>query len=249
VVCFLQTWSRGAASVLAVAALMAGCSDDDEGGSGGDAGSVSDAGASSDASADCWPVETSTPAGEIEIGTGAGPFEPMPEMLPFIRGTQGGTFLIVHARLKALEPGNPDDFLDPTNPKTKFSAILADGTEVTRECPGTVGYKPSAEEGYFERQRFHTLEFLPFELGQMAFDSDVTLVAEVIDAQGRYARDERTVFAQAPEGWSDAGPSDPGDGGPGDDAAPGDAGASDAGASRATSLPVGRGAFLFEPER
>jgi len=217
---------RRAALALALAAGAAAgaCSDDRHGG-----GGAADASAADDAAADCWPIDTSTPEGIIEIGTGTGGFEPMPDTLPFIAGTQGGTFLIVHSRIKGLEPGNPDDFLEPTNPKTKFSAIMFDGTEVTRECPGTVGYQPSAEEGYFERQRFQNLEFLPFELGERAFDTDMTVIVEVIDVNGHYARDERHIFASAPEGW----PYDPPDAAPAGDGGAADAGPPDAGAADA----------------
>jgi hypothetical protein len=205
---------RGAAwpPLLAVA-LAAGCS-------GG--GGASDAGADGDGgSLNCdWPIDSSTEAGEIQIGTGVSAFEPMPEQLRFIRGTQSGTFLIVHSRMKGLEPGNPDDFLEPKNPKTKFSAVLFDGTVVGRECPSSLGYEPSAEPGYFERRTFQGLEFLPFAVGQKAFDTTVKLRVEVIDSEGRHASDERDVFCEAPEGWSDAGPTD--------DAGPADAGAADA---------------------
>jgi hypothetical protein len=224
---------RRTVSVVLLVALVVGCSDNDENDGRGDEGGTGDAGAAFDAGGDCWPVESSTAGGEVEIGTGPLGFEPMPEAVQFILGTQGGTFLSVHARLRGLEPGNPDDLLDPTNPRTRFSAVLFDGTEVARECPGTVGYEPSEENSYFERKRAQNLEFLPFELGQKAFDTDITLIVEVIDAQGRYARDEKTAFAQAPEGWTDgdAGPPDAGNGDAGPaDAAPADAGAPDAGA-------------------
>ena len=129
----------------------------------------------------------------------------MPDSLPFVVGTQGGTYLIVHARFKGLEPGNPDDFKDPVNPRSKFTAILFDGTEVTRECPSTKGYEPSAEEGYFERESYWNLEFLPFEVGRKAFGTEAKLIVEVLDAYGRYARDEKDVFVRQPDGWADAG--------------------------------------------
>ncbi|HTE51275.1 MAG TPA: hypothetical protein VK698_10435 [Kofleriaceae bacterium] len=198
--------------------LASGCGDDD-------GGSASDAG-SSDAGSCLWPMESSTPGGELEIGTGVRGFEPMPDELQFIAGTQSGTFLILHARMKGLEPGNADDFLDPRNPRTRFSATLFDGTVVGRGCPSTQGYKPSEEEGYFERKSYQNLEFLPFALGEKAFDTTVKLRVEIIDADGRYAVDEKDVLCPAPTGWNDAGPTDAGiiDGGPAD-AGPADAGA------------------------
>jgi hypothetical protein len=152
-----------------------------------------------------WPVESSRPAGEIELGTGIDGFEPMPDALPFILGTQGGTFLVLHARMRGLEPGNPEDLLDPDNPRTRFSGILFDGTVVGRECPSTTAYQPAAEAGTFERQQWDQLEFLPFALGEGAFDTTVRLRVEVIDSLGRYASDEKDVLCRAPDDWTEAG--------------------------------------------
>ena len=150
----------------------------------------------------------------------------MPDELQFIRGTQSGTFLIVHARIKDLDPGNVDDFLDSRNPMTRFSATLFDGTVVGRGCPSTQGYKASDDPGYFVRKSFQNLEFLPFEVGRKAFDTTVKLKVEIIDADGKFATDEKDVFCAAPVDWNDAGPTDGGltDGGPAD-AGPADAGA------------------------
>ncbi|MBA3819269.1 MAG: hypothetical protein H0X17_10285 [Deltaproteobacteria bacterium] len=167
--------------VLAAGALFAGCKD------GGPAGP--DAG--------CWPMEAATPGGEVELGTGIGGFEPLPASLRFIQGTQGGTFLVVNARIRGLAPGNPNDFFDPGNPKTLFTAIEFDGTEIRPPCPGTLGYVPAGPD-HFERARAQYLEFLPYEVGSRAFNTNVRLVVEIIDANGRYARDERVVFAEAP---------------------------------------------------
>jgi hypothetical protein len=227
---------RGAVCSLVIASLLAACSGDDD----DDSSPAEDAGTTADAAVDCWPVETTTPGGEVEIGTGDS-FESMPDTIQFIIGTQGGTFLQVHARIRGLEPGNPEDFLDPSNPKTRFTGVLFDGTVVGRECPGKLGYVPSSEEGAFDRERAAALEFLPWEVGERSFDTEMTLVAEVIDADGRYARHEKLVFAQAPAGWNDD--AGPGDGGPAD-GGPGDAGPDDAGAPDAD---VVRGAASLSP--
>jgi hypothetical protein len=203
---------RRVAGSLAIASLVAACSGDDD----DDSSRAEDAGTTADAAVDCWPVETTTPGGEVEIGTGDS-FESMPDTIQFIIGTQSGTFLQVHARIRGLEPGNPEDFLDPSNPKTRFTGVLFDGTVVGRECPGKLGYVPSSEEGAFDRERAAALEFLSWEVGKRSFDTEMTLVVEVIDAEGRYARHQKLVFAQAPAGWSDD--AGPGDGGPADAAA------------------------------
>lgn len=193
---------------------------------GGGGGSDADAGSSDDGDDDggdnCdWPIDTATEAGSIELGTGTGSWQPMPEEIPFILGTQGGTYLVLHSRIKDLEPGNVENFLDPLNPMTRFSATLFDGTVVGRACPSRLGYEP-AGEGYYERKQYQNLEFLPFSLGEGAFDTVVKLKVEIIDAEGRYATDEKDVLCRAPAGWeADAGPEDAGP--------ESDAGAADAG--------------------
>ena len=172
---------------------------------GGSGGSDNDAGASDDGDDGdddgCdWPIDTATEAGAIELGTGTSSWQPMPAELSFILGTQNGTFLVLHSRIKDLDPGNVDNFLDPRNPKTRFSATLSDGTLVGRECPSSQGYK-AADDGYFERKQFQNLEFLPFSLGEGAFDTTLKLKVEIIDADGKYASDEKDVFCRAPNGW------------------------------------------------
>ena len=154
----------------------------------------------------CWPVAGSTPGGTIEIGAGR-EFEPLPESLKFTIGGQGGTFLTFNARIKGLDPGNPDCFLASGNPRTRFIVTLQDGTQVGNECPGTVGYKPSPSgAGYYERAEAQMIPFLPFELGEKAFNTEVDIKVEIIDDQGHYASDEGMVLAKAPDGYPDAGP-------------------------------------------
>lgn len=195
-------------ALLLVIALAAGCSD-------GGKAREADAGPADAGELDCsWPIDESSPGGTIEVGTGEDEFQAMPDELQFIRGTQSGTFLIVNARMKGLEPGNLADFRDPSNPKTRFSATLWDGTRVGRACPSTQAYKPSGDAGWYERKTSQILEFLPFEIGEKAFDTMVTLRVEAIDSTGRYAIDEKAVLCAAPEGWADAGV----DGGAGSDA-------------------------------
>jgi hypothetical protein len=192
--------TRRAPCALSVAiVVLAGCSDESK-------TPDADAGSADAGEIDCtWPIEESTLGGTIELGTGATGFEPMPDELQFVMGTQSGTFLIVHARINGLEPGNLDDFRDPVNPRTRFSATLWDGTLVGRECPSTQAYKPSEEAGWYERKTFQNLEFLPFEVGEKAFDTMVKLRVEVIDSNGRYSSDEKDVLCHAPVGWADAG--------------------------------------------
>jgi hypothetical protein len=145
----------------------------------------------------CWDTTGTTPAGSVEIGTGEGDFEPLPASLPFFPGTQDGVFLRVRSRMRGLSPGDPSSTRDPANPKTYFSAVLFDGTVVKADCPITAGYRP-AEGDVFDLGREFFIEFLPRSLAEMAYDTDVTVILEVIDNERRYARAEAVVFASAP---------------------------------------------------
>ena len=146
---------------------------------------------------DCWPVAGTTPGGAIELGTGLDFFEPLPAAIQFVVGNQGGTFLILHARMTGLVPGNPDDPNDPTNPSTLFSVRLADGQDVNLECPGKVAYVDT-DDGYYTLARPFLMPFLPFSLGEGAFDTDVQVSVEVVDSMLRSTRAVQTVRALTP---------------------------------------------------
>lgn len=146
---------------------------------------------------DCWPIAGATPGGTIELGTGIDFYEPMPPAIQFVLGNQGGTFLILHARMTGLVPGNASDPNDPTNPRTFFSVELADGQVVNQECPGKVAYVDSSD-GYFTLARPFLMPFLPFSLGEGAFDTDVKISVEIVDSMSRTARSELTVRALTP---------------------------------------------------
>ena len=189
------------ASCRVLAALLvslAGCSEDAPGEDAGppDAGSP-------DAGDFCpWPIESATPGGSVELGIvgDSGEFVPLPDEVPFHWGLSAGSMLLLQARIDGLEPGDPDDFLASRNPRTRFTATLMDGTPIEQRCASTQGYVSSARDGTFERKQRFILQVLPTEVAVAAFRTFVTLKVEVIDADGRYASDEREVFCPAPSG-------------------------------------------------
>ena len=169
-------------AALAVALLLAGCSDDV---------------ARGDGDADCWPIEGAETAGAVQLGTGAPDFEPLGDRLQFQRGLQGGVHLPLNALMQGLEPGNAGDLFAAENPRTRFQAIMPDGSLHQEECPATVGYLPVDGE-WLELAIPFNLQFVPAEIAEPVFDTELTIVVEIIDATGGYARDERTVFCAAP---------------------------------------------------
>jgi hypothetical protein len=163
---------------------------------------VAAVGACADSSAalpsSCWPIDESAQSGMVELGYGGnGRWESMPASIQFQNGNQGGTFLVLDARVRDLAPGDRNNIFAPGNPRTKFTVVLFDGTIVSPACPSRVPYVPSAE-GWSECVGPQPFPFLPYKLGEEAFDTDVRIIAEVIDARGNYARDEAMVHATAP---------------------------------------------------
>jgi hypothetical protein len=157
-------------------------------------------GQSPDAAGPCWPLDA-TPGGQAELGTGDIAFEPMPAMLPIIRNaTQSDPYLEIHARIHGLPPGNPDNILDPGNPRTKFGATIDElGLTLGVECPASLGYVASPQAGAGGFDLVHSLRI---GIGTIPFDqlagkqARITLV--VVGSNGLYAQDTKLVTLTAP---------------------------------------------------
>jgi hypothetical protein len=141
----------------------------------------------------CWPSEGTTPGGAVELGTGQNEWMPIPATLQLRMGSQNAAFLFVHARIQGLQPGDPSNFLNETNPRTRIQATLVDGTVVGGDCPSRLGYAPNAD-GHDHWPMGQMLVFLPFTAEQKANNTNVRITLEVIDSTHHYARDEKTVF-------------------------------------------------------
>ena len=146
---------------------------------------------------ECVSLGGTTRGGSVELGTGISGFTPMGENLQFVLGNQGGTFLILHAKIRGLTPGDPTLPVDPAAPTTHFSVRLADGQVVEEQCPTQLAYE-DAGDGSATLLRPLLLPFLPLSLGQGAFDTDITVSVDVVDVMHRMAHAEAVVHAQAP---------------------------------------------------
>jgi hypothetical protein len=158
-----------------------------------------------DARGPCWPTEGLQPRGTIEPGIGD-VFQPMPDDVPLFYGAQGGFGLMVHARMTGLQPGNPTDVLDPSNPRTRFRTFFVDTGEPTNEgglCPFRVAYVPDGD-GYVVRNSL-ALVFNVCWGSQGLFGRRLRIDLEIIDADGGYAKTEKIVTLTAPTeaGWPD----------------------------------------------
>ncbi len=154
--------------------------------------------------ATCWPIETATPRGRIQLGTGYDDFRPMTDELELVWGTQGGFHLEVHARISGLNPGgavNVLDTLDASNPRTMFRAFWVDTGESINDnsCGIRIGYTPSCTAVDLAKS-----SAILYEVGlptSQIFDRQVRIVVEIIDSEGGYAIDEKLVMPRAPQGW------------------------------------------------
>jgi hypothetical protein len=174
----------------------------------------------------CWPLPAS-PGGEVELGTGDISFEPLPAVLPLMaNGSQSDPYIAVYARIRGIPPGNPEDFFDPSNPRTKVSATIPGaGLQLGQVCPSTIGYVPSPEPDAYDLLHALRLGIGTYPPGELD-GAEADLVVEVVGSNGLYAKAEQTVMLSALVGTgSDAGVGT--DGGAGD-AGPLDAGPADA---------------------
>lgn len=146
----------------------------------------------------CWPVE-STPGGQVALGTGDVIFEPMPAVLQISRSAgQSDPFLQIHARMRGMPPGDPDDIFEPTNPRTKATAAIDEvGLMLGSPCPARFGYIAASEPGAFDMIYSYRLGFGTFPIDQ-AFGKQARITLEVVGANGLSARDEKLVTLMAP---------------------------------------------------
>ena len=175
---------RELVSVLAVMSLAAACGDDQM--------------QPADAPGPCWPL-TSKPGGQLQIGTGDVTWEAMPDVLPIVRaGSQSDPFMMIHARMRGMPPGDPNDFFDPANPRTMATVVIdAAGLTLGLDCPASMGYVPSPEAGAYDL--LHSLR-IGFGLNpaDQVDGMQARITIEVVGSNGLYASDEKTVTLMAP---------------------------------------------------
>jgi hypothetical protein len=191
--------SRHAIAVACTAAtlVLTACSSDEGGGPGDqDEGSATQPGA-------CGALDANEPGGEAAVGTGYQAFEPLGDELGILAGPQGGFHLNLNARIRGLEFGNTEDLLDPSNPSTSFAVYLADTDERIdmASCALRLGYRREDEEfGALQHGVSVILDVANQMEVEPLFDRMARLEVEIVDADGRHTRAERTVTLRPPNG-------------------------------------------------
>ena len=155
----------------------------------------------------CWPVDTTTPGGSVELGTGYSSYRLMPDELPMVFGDQQGYHIEARARINGLDPGDPLEVTKPTNPRTRFSAFFLndDGTDMTPPkpinqsvCPLRLGYVPASDGNGYTSPTYLEIRFEVGLSETEIFNKKFRVVVEVIDSAGKYAKAEKVITARAP---------------------------------------------------
>jgi len=147
--------------------------------------------------AGCGGSEPDVPP-EATLGTGIDAFVPLTDgdIVDIVQGPQGGFHVFGSVRIRGLDPGNPDDLGDPSNPTSDFLVFQGDTRVDLDASHYTQGLDPTAEAGTFEMVgRLLILDIQsPAELDGASLRIEVT----VTDVDQRSASDQRTVTARAP---------------------------------------------------
>lgn len=153
----------------------------------------------------CWPLPA-TPGGRVELGTGSIAFEPLPSPMPIIaNGSQADPFLELFARIHDIPPGDPLDFFDPANPRTKMTVTVpALGLTLGVPCPASIGYVQTDEPGVSDLPRSLRVGIGVNPIAEFA-DQQAEILVEVVGSNGLYARDQKTVTLSIPPSPVDAG--------------------------------------------
>lgn len=153
----------------------------------------------------CWPDPMHIPQGSVALGTGREAFEDMPDVLALEYGTQNGYDVAANVRMTGFDPGNPQNLLDPGNPRTRIRAFFAD-TNVPLNfeagCPFRTAYMPSHAGNYdYELPSGVPVVFEVCWRSDRLIGKRIRIELEVMDDCGGYASDVKTVTLAPPAGY------------------------------------------------
>jgi len=183
--------SRRSAALVVLA--MIGCGDH----SGSATSDASDAAIDSSVSSCAFDPPSTPTGGVVNLGTGENSFVPVTanENFPTYLGPQGAYYIWINVRIQGLDLGDGTDVM--SRPQTKFSVFTPDGTRVNLE---TCGYRlpyQDGGDGYMYLSMSWLSMFLP-TFGESIDNNPIQLQVEVLDRDGLYAIDQRSVIALAP---------------------------------------------------
>jgi hypothetical protein len=148
----------------------------------------------------CWRGDGEVrEGGRVEVGTGFRAFEKLvDEQQLFVQaGAQGLHHFMVNVNMWGMDPGDLSyDAVE--NPQTRLSAFFEDGTPVDAlDCSYPIFYVPREDGNGYQLYSGRPLVLADGMLDDIA-GKRVRIVAEVVDAELRYASDEIWVVAMPP---------------------------------------------------
>lgn len=129
----------------------------------------------------------------IELGTGNPRFEPIVDgaTIPVITGPQGGYHLLGSLRAANINPGDPENLQDTSNPTTQFE-VFANGVRVDAEASTYTQGLRTADNGVEMVGRFIILDI---PNANTLNGTELRFVVTLRDVDGIVVSDERRVIA------------------------------------------------------
>lgn len=133
------------------------------------------------------------------LGAGELSFTTIGDDLPLEFGGQLSALgLFANVRVKGLELGDPENVLNPYNPRTRATVYFADtGRPLITSCPMfRVAYEIPLGDGWYGRDLAFPVLFDDCWRSTDLLGQRVRFKVEVIDGCGAYATDEHVVTLQ-----------------------------------------------------
>ena len=129
------------------------------------------------------------------LGTGDTAFEPLSDgdTIFVIQGPQGGFHVLGSVRVSGIDPGDPDDLQDPSNPTTTFRVFMGADRVDLDASSYTQGLDPVADSS--QHEMIGRLVILDIQSDDELDGASLRVQVEVTPAAGLGAIDERMLIA------------------------------------------------------
>ena len=135
--------------------------------------------------------------GTVEIGTGDDVYSALQDeqVLPLILGGQCAYHFDIWPRIQGLNRGDLEVNAGPENPSTLMSVYDEEGVRLDSTSCGFRVHYPEEVDGFYDLGHARLLR-LSRTVGQRLDGERVRIVVEVLDPDGRYARDDVWIVAE-----------------------------------------------------
>ncbi len=131
----------------------------------------------------------------VTLGGGIDSFESITDGddVFIVQGPQGGFHFFGSVRMQGIDPGDPEDLSDPSNPTTSFTVTVAGSRVDANASNYTQGLDPAAASRTYEM--VGRLVILDIQQDDELADTEVVFRVQVTDTRGNSASDQRTLTA------------------------------------------------------